>query len=97
MWQLSQFYKVTLVAFCQQLLVYANVTKWRLSQFYKVNLVTFRQQLLVMQTLPPSVSQLYRKCGSLNISQPHGPAQPVTGIALLYWLHSANNCHNKKR
>jgi hypothetical protein len=32
---------------------------------------------------PASVSRLSEKCGSLDLSQPYGPSQPVAGIALL--------------
>jgi hypothetical protein len=38
-----------------------------------------------LTTLPPSVSQLCRHCGILNISQPYTPARPVTRITLLFF------------
>jgi hypothetical protein len=36
-------------------------------------------------------SNVYRKCGSLNVSQSYGPQRPVTGVALLFiyvYLHA---------
>jgi hypothetical protein len=43
-------------------------------------------QLIRLTALPPSVSGLYRRCVSVDVSQPYGPSLSVTAIALHFFF-----------
>jgi hypothetical protein len=50
-----------------------------------------RSRRVKFTTAPPCVSRLYRKCGIPNISHPHRPPLPLTGIALPF-NHMLTDC-----
>jgi hypothetical protein len=49
-----------------------------------------------LTTFTPSVSQLFRQCGFLNISQSYGPPRFVTGTALLSLFYLLSTAYPNK-
>jgi hypothetical protein len=45
-------------------------------------------------TLPPSMSRLFRRCRSLDLSHPYGPSWPVTGTTLPFLCTSRSSIYS---
>jgi hypothetical protein len=62
--------------------LFQNQTFGLLERKLEDKVIEFRWGLM-KETLPPLVSRMSRKCGSLDLSQSYGPPLPIIGIASL--------------
>jgi hypothetical protein len=59
-----------------------------LTEISNKNILGGKGDLRVRLTSPPSVNRFCRKYWNLDASESHGLPQPVTGIALFFFLSS---------